>query len=98
MSNQNPQNQIQIKANDEVIKGVYATLAQFAHSREEFILDFMATFPPQPQVVSRIIISPSHAKRMVKALAENIKRFEEQYGTINEGENPSKDGIGFKVA
>ncbi len=98
MPNQNPQNQIQIKANDEVIKGVYSTLAQFAHSREEFILDFMMTFPPQPQVVSRVIISPSHAKRMLKALVENIKRYEGQYGTINEGENPSKDGIGFKVA
>ena len=90
--------QLQIKATDESLKGVYANMVQISHGSEEFILDFMTTYPPQPQVVSRIIISPSHAKRMAKALTENIKRYEGQYGTINEGENPSKDGIGFKVA
>ena len=93
--NQQPQS-IQVKASDEVLKGIYATHMQVAHSKEEFILDFMNLFPPQATLTSRIIISPGHMKRMVKALAENIKKYEEKFGGIETVSEGPKE-IGFRV-
>lgn len=92
---QQPQ-QIQIKASDEALKGHYSNLMQVAHLKEEFILDFMNIYPFQNLGVlnARIIVSPGHLKRMVNALAENLKRYEESFGKIEEADAPS-EGIGF---
>lgn len=92
-----PINQIQVKANDEILKGVYSTNMQVAHSKEEFFLDFMNLFPPQAMLVSRIIISPAHFKRMVTALADNLKKYEEKFGKIEPTEEETRKEIGFKV-
>ncbi len=94
---QPPPRQIQVKANDEVLKGFYSTHMQVAHSREEFILDFMNLFPPQATLVSRIIVSPAHLKRMVNALNDNLKRYEDRYGRIKEVEGIKDKEFGFKV-
>ncbi|PIZ00625.1 DUF3467 domain-containing protein [bacterium (Candidatus Howlettbacteria) CG_4_10_14_0_8_um_filter_40_9] len=92
--NQQPQ-QIQIKADDATANGVYANMMQIAHTKEEFALDFMNIMPPQGALVSRIFTSPGHAKRILKALEENIKNYEKQFGNIEEAEEP-KGGIGFQ--
>lgn len=97
MANQPNQQQINIKANDETMKGVYANNVMIAHSKEEFIFDFMNIFPPQGQLVSRVIISPGHAKRLLKALEENIKKYEGQHGSITEAQQPVNTGIGFNT-
>jgi len=82
-NNQQPeQQQMQVKVTDEVLKGVYANMVQIAHTQEEFILDFMNIFPPVGIGTARVIISPSHMKRIVAALAENLKRYEEQFGQL----------------
>lgn len=96
MNNPNQQ-QINIKATDETMKGHYANNVMIAHSREEFILDFMNIFPPQGQLVSRVIVSPGHAKRLLKALEENIKKYEAQHGGITEAQQPVTGGIGFNT-
>ena len=97
MQNQPEQNQqIQIKASDEVLKGVYANLAQVAHSGEEFILDFMNVFPPAGNLVSRVLVSPAHAKRFSAALVDNLKKYEEQYGEIKAGVDQQQK-IGFRT-
>lgn len=75
---------MQLKITDEVLKGVYANMLQIGHTSEEFILDFMNIFPPAGVVASRIIISPAHMKRILIALTQNIKNFEDQYGQIKE--------------
>jgi len=95
MDNQQP-NQIKIKTNEEALKGIYSTNMQVAHSKEEFILDFMNLFPPQPSLLSRVIVSPGHFKRMVKVLEENLKRYEASFGKVEEAESP-KNEIGFKA-
>jgi hypothetical protein len=79
--------QMQIKAPDEALKGVYSNAVQISHTAEEFVLDFMDLFPPVGILSSRIIVSPGHVKRILAALSQNIKNFEEQFGQIKE--NPS---------
>ena len=80
------QNQINIELTDEISKGKYANLAMIAHSSSEFVIDFISVMPgsPKNKVKSRIIITPQHAKRLNSALKENIKKFEDQFGTIQE--------------
>ena len=93
---QQPQQQIQIKADDVTAKGVYANNMIIGHTKEEFVLDFLNVFPPQGALVSRVFTSPGHAKRIVKALDENIKKYEKQFGKIKESDAPEGD-IGFKA-
>jgi hypothetical protein len=90
--------QIQIKASDETMRGEYANLMQLMHTHEEFVMDFLNIFPPTGTLNARVIVSPGHFKRMVKAMAENLKKYEQQHGEIQMSEAPqSTDGsIGFQ--
>ena len=65
--------QLKIKAKDEDLKGVYSNLMQIVHAKEEFILDFFMASPPQGILASRVIMSPGHLKRMLKALQEKTR-------------------------
>ena len=70
----------------EVAEGEYANLAIITHSHAEFVLDFVNVMPgvPKSKVKSRIILTPQHAKRLMKALAENIQRYEQANGQIRD--------------
>lgn len=94
--NEKKNQQIQIKVHDELLKGSYATMAQISHGSEEFILDFINHIPPVGQLVSRVIVSPSHFKRLVKAMQENLENYEKQFGTISLAVVPDQQ-IGFRV-
>lgn len=98
MNQDNPQGQqqMQVKVTDEVLKGAYANMAQVAHTPEEFVIDFMNLFPPSGIVTSRVIVSPQHMKRIVAALQDNIKRYEEQFGEIKGGSD-LQPHIGFRT-
>jgi len=89
--------QMQVKVTDEVLKGVYANMVQVGHTPEEFILDFMNLFPPTGMLTSRVILSPGHAKRIASALADNIKKYEAQFGEIKESKGPEGSAIGFRT-
>jgi len=95
MTNQ-PQN-VNVKIEDNVLRGSYANNMQIGFSPEEFILDFMNLFPPQGIVVSRVFVSPGHMKRMVSVLADTLKKYETQFGTIKEASAPTSSEIGFKT-
>jgi len=88
--------QIKIKAKEEDLKGVYSNLMQILHTKEEFILDFFLASPPQGILASRVIMNPGHLKRMIKALQENIAKYEGKFGKIEEAKVPER-GIGFNV-
>ena len=88
--------QLQVKVTDEVLKGVYANMVQVGHTPEEFILDFMNLFPPAGILASRVIVSPSHLKRIVAALEDNLKKYEQQFGTIKPSEGPAHK-VGFRT-
>ena len=70
--------------------GVYSNNMGVAHTREEFIMDFLMVAPPSGAVKARIIVSPGHIKRIVKALQENISKYEEKFGTIVTAEEPKE--------
>jgi len=79
-------NQLNIEISEEVAEGEYANLAIITHSHAEFVIDFVNVMPgtPKSKVKSRIIFTPQHAKRFMKALNENIGRFENANGKIQE--------------
>lgn len=83
-------NKINIDLTEEIAEGIYSNLAIITHSHAEFIIDFVKMMPgaPKAKVKSRIILTPEHAKRLTKALTENIRKFEAMHGLIKE----SKDG------
>jgi len=82
--------QLNIELSEDVAEGVYSNLVMLAHSSEEFILDFIRVMPgvPKARVKSRIIVSPPHAKRLLRALADNIDRYERAHGEIEESPSP----------
>ena len=77
-------NQMNIEITDEIAEGLYANLAIITHSQAEFVLDFISVMPgmPKNKVKSRIIMTPFHTKRLMKALTENVQRFEQANGEI----------------
>jgi hypothetical protein len=93
----NPANQINIEISDEVGEGIYSNLAIITHSPSEFIVDFVKMMPgvPKAKVKSRIILTPQHAKRLLKALRENVAKYESMHGEIKdvEGDLPMNFGI-----
>ncbi len=89
------QNQIQIKASDEKVKGEYANMMQVMHTQEEFVLDFLNVFPPAGTLNSRVIVSPGHMKRIVAALVDNLAKYEAQFGVVKPSEAPTSNPIGF---
>jgi hypothetical protein len=84
------QGQINIELDEKIAEGVYSNLAIINHSTSEFVVDFVSIMPgaPKANVKSRIILTPQHAKRLVKALKDNIARFENNFGEIKDIEEP----------
>lgn len=91
------QNEINIELSEEVAQGVYSNLAVISHSSSEFVIDFVRIMPgvPKAQVKSRIILTPEHAKRLLNALEDNIKKFENNNGTIKLDSSISNIPMGF---
>ncbi len=81
-------NQINIELSEEIADGIYSNLAIITHSNAEFIIDYVKVMPgvPKAKVKARIVLTPQHAKRLVKALEDNIKKYESVHGTIKEAE------------
>ena len=84
------QGQINIELDEKVAQGIYSNLAIINHSVSEFVIDYVSIMPgvPKSKVKSRIILTPQHAKRFLKALNENVKRFENAHGGIKDYEQP----------
>lgn len=93
---QNENQPIQVKITDEILKGAYATHVQIGHTAEEFVMDFMNVLPPAGIVNARVMVSPSHMKRLSKAILESIQKYEQQYGTISLAVVPDQK-IGFRT-
>lgn len=85
------QHKINVELDPEVAQGTYSNLAIINHSATEFVVDFLAIMPgiPKNKVKSRIILTPQHAKRLLKALGDNIQRFENRHGTIKDYDQPN---------
>ncbi len=92
MAEQNQKNdgKLNIELDEKIAEGTYSNLAIINHSVSEFIVDFISMMPgtPKAKVKSRIILTPQHAKRLTKALADNVKKFEQAHGEIKDYEQP----------
>ncbi len=85
---------VEIKLPDEIAGGVYANNMVVTHSREEFVLDFLSVFHPKAGVVTaRVVLSPGHLKRVVRALSENLARYEAAHGELKEAHSPDTGKI-----
>lgn len=80
------ENQFNIELTDDQAEGTYSNLAIITHSNAEFIVDFIKMMPglPKAKVKSRIILTPQHAKRLLRALQDNISKFEGAHGPIKD--------------
>jgi hypothetical protein len=88
---------MQIQSDPQTNAGVYSNLMMVSHRKEEFVLDFLFVHPQRSQsgegvanLRSRVITSPEHAKRIVRALEENLRRYEEKFGPIEEATDMPK--------
>lgn len=86
--NQNNQNQLNIELSEEIADGIYSNLAIITHSNSEFVIDFIKVMPgvPKAKVKSRIVLTPQHAKRLMKALKENVAKYEAVHGQVKDVE------------
>lgn len=95
-----PQQQINVELPEKEAEGIYANLAMIMHSPTEIIIDFARIMPrlPKAKVLSRIIMTPMHAKLLMQALTDNIKKFEGQFGEIKiyGGPHQAAKNIGFE--
>ena len=93
------QQQLDIELSREVAQGTYANLAIISHSSSEFIVDFVRVMPgmPKADVVSRIIMTPEHTKRLMLALQDNIRKYEQANGKINLPEAVAPAGPMFPI-
>lgn len=80
----NEKKQISLELKPEVARGSYSNLAIISHSTSEFIIDFATMLPglQKPDITNRIVMNPEHAKRLLNALADNIDKYESQFGQI----------------
>ncbi|MBL4753005.1 MAG: DUF3467 domain-containing protein [Flavobacteriales bacterium] len=93
-NNNNPNNdkanqgQLNIELSEEIAEGIYSNLAIITHSNSEFVVDFIKVMPgtPKAKVKSRILLTPQHAKRLMRAFNDNIAKFEQQHGVIKDVE------------
>ena len=86
MDNNKKKDGLNIELSEEIAQGSYSNLAIINHSPSEFVLDFIQMMPgvPKAKVKSRIILTPQHAKRLMKALNDNVSKYEDQHGEIQD--------------
>ncbi len=92
--------QINIQLGEKEAEGIYSNMALISHSPAEFVFDFTRIVPglPKTKVYARIIMTPQHAKSLLNALQDNLKKFEEEFGEIKimpQGSG-AKGSIGFQ--
>ncbi len=98
MQNQPQPVQVQIDIDDDTAQGIYSNLALLTHTETEFVLDFVYIQPqaPKAKVRSRIVTSPTHTKRLLEALKDNVRRYEEKFGRIKSPTVPEKESSDYQ--
>ena len=98
--NPNPNQQLNIELPDDVAEGIYSNLAIITDYPSEFIVDFIKMMPgiPKAKVKSRIILTPQHAKRLYRALKDNVQKYESVHGEIKDTEGEIQFNLGMPPA
>ena len=97
MSDKIEEGKLNIELTEEVADGVYSNLVIISHSNTEFVMDFVKVMPgmPKAKVKSRVLMTPQHAKRLKKALEDNILKFESMHGEIKEIDTAANFPLNF---
>ena len=97
MGKENDENQMNIELSEEIALGTYSNLAIITHSPAEVVCDFIQVMPgmPKGKVRSRILMTPSNAKRFLQALGDNINKYEKTFGTIEDNNPENNNTIGY---
>jgi hypothetical protein len=66
------------------LEAQYVNFARISHTASEFILDFSLLLPDggQPKIDTRVVMSPMAVKLFLRALTENVARYESKFGEI----------------
>ncbi len=83
--------ELNIDLSEDMAQGVFSNLALINHSPTEFVVDFIQIMPgiPKPKVRSRVILTPQHMKKLLRAMNDNVAKFEQQFGEIEEEQSPN---------
>ena len=95
MAEQPAKKEIKINFPETLRGGVYSNSMVVNHTREEFIMDFVMITPPFGTVTARVVTSPGHMKRMVAAMTDNLKKYEDKFGKLTESAEPHRPAMGF---
>lgn len=95
-SEQQKQGQNEVQIADNIAGAEYTNFANIRHNQEEFQIMFANVMPPSGRVVAKLITTPAHFKRMISAMNENLKKYEEQFGAIKDIAGVDEKEIGFK--
>ena len=97
MAEEKKQQGINIELSEETAEGVYSNLAIITHSSSEFIMDYIRIMPgvPKGKVKSRIIMTPEHAKKLHRALSDNLAKYENAHGQIKETDQMTSIPLNF---
>jgi hypothetical protein len=92
-------NQVNIELSEETALGVYSNLAVITHSNSEFVCDFIQMMPgmPKAKVRSRVLMTPENAKRFMRALIDNVQKYEQSFGVIEDGDQPGMPPMNFGI-
>ena len=98
MENKKKKHQIKIELDDSIGQGEYVNFAIVTHSPAEFVMDYIRVLPGmrKSKVKSRIIMAPMHAKTLMLALEDNIKKYENKFGDIKIAKTDPK-GMGIEL-
>jgi hypothetical protein len=94
---ENNENQVNIELSEEIALGVYSNLAIITHSPTEIVCDFIQMMPgmPKGKVRSRVIMTPQNAKRFMRALIENVQKYEQNFGVIDDTDHTPMPPMNF---
>ncbi|HEY1405997.1 MAG TPA: DUF3467 domain-containing protein [Spirochaetota bacterium] len=88
---------VEVKVDDKIAEGVFSNFANITHSPEEFIVDFLFINPAPPsgfgKLMSRVVMTPGHMKRLCAAMQDNIARYEERFGEIKNIGQSGSDAV-----
>jgi len=82
---------------DTVLGGTYSNAMSVMHTRDEFIMDFLTNFPPASKISSRVVVNPTHLRRIISVLGDNLSQFEDKFGKIDDGAPPSEPRALFNL-
>lgn len=86
-----------LQVTDGLLGGAYSNSMSVMHTRDEFIMDFLTNFPPVPKITSRIVVSPTHLRRIISVLGDNLSQYEDRFGKIDDGTPPSEPRALFNL-